>query len=240
MRTSLPVYLPVRIAAGSLFAVLLAGCGGPEEPPPRPVVRKPVPLQAPPAPPALPAAPPPPAVVAPEKGPETGTEFDPAISSSCFSLRTMDHLKADVFINGHLQSKTTCLWSATPNTAFDPKIPVPVWPPPGAKFCGSGLRKRENGAPCSSIELYLSGGQYELEEFAATRATYPHLVDGEQILYVRVDWGGRPRTGALRLRVVGEDGALYRWVDYIAYASEEDENASLFRHALWFYACRPE
>lgn len=152
----------------------------------------------------------------------------------------MDHGKADVYLNGHLESGTTCHWSATANTAFDPKIPVPAWPPPGAKACGSGTRKLDDGTPGPTVELYIEGGHYEQEDFAATRAAYPHLVHGEQILYVRAMFGRSERRGAIRLRVVGQDGALYRWIDYVAWRSEEDENASVFRHALWFYAVRPE
>jgi hypothetical protein len=164
----------------------------------------------------------------PETGPEDGTAFDPALSTPSFTLRTMDHQEAVVWINGHRRGATSALWSATLNTAFDPKIPVPEWPPAGAKGCGKASREG------SAVELRIQGGYYELDDFTAVRVRHPHLVDGEHVLYVRAIWGGLERTGALRLRVVGKDGALYRWTDYTPPSNADDETAMRFSRTLWF------
>jgi len=228
---------------GAAFAatVALAGCGSPEEPPPKPIVGK-SPAPPPPSPAPLPLPPAPDATLSrdPEKAPQAATPDDPSVQSPSYIFRTMDHRPADVFINGHLHGSTAFLWCITANSAFDPKIPVSVWPPPGAKACGSRVRRSDDGTPISTLEIFIDGGHYEQEAFSPLRKQYPHLVDGEHILYLRATWGSSARVGAVRLRVVGKDGALYRWIHYVAYLSDEDENAFLFKRALWFYALRSE
>lgn len=201
-------------------------------PPPNPQAPKPpVPpsIDTPPAPPK--AAPP----REPELGPVAGTANDPAVSTAGYTIRTMDHVKADVFLNGHKHATTPNLWSLTLNTPFDPKVAVDDWPPPGAASVGSAKRTDEDGRYVSSVELWIAGGKHDGEAFKDYLRRYPHLADGEHLLFVWADLQGKKRTGALRVRVVDSGGALYRWVNYLPpVVNEESDAARLFKRALWF------
>jgi hypothetical protein len=146
----------------------------------------------------------------------------------------MDHEKADVFINGHKYAPTPYLWSVTLNTVFDPKVPVEAWPPADAVYVGTAKRHTEDGVYVSTVELWVAGGKYD-EAFPGYRRRYPHLVDGEHLFFVKAKFFSFTRQGALRVRVVGSDGALYRWVDYRPTSLTEDSDAErIFRRALWF------
>jgi hypothetical protein len=93
----------------------------------------------------------------------------------------------------------------------------------------------------SEIDVWVAGGFHDQEAFASFRSVHPHVGTDEQILFIRVRGGGRaPSTGAVRVKLAGRDGALYRWTNYDPVLSQEDENASRFRHTLWFQAARDE
>lgn len=142
-----------------------------------------------------------------------------------FNFRTMDHLKAYVLVNGERVSDTPCLWGYSKSYAFDPRIPVTEWPPKGAAFV----------AAADGVELALEGGLYDLNGQARITKNFPSFEAGEMILYVNTT-----TVGALRLKLVGEDGCPYRYTNYTPLQSDEEETASRFRRAIWFQRERSE
>lgn len=150
-----------------------------------------------------------------------------------FTFRTMDHLKAAVYVNGVLVSDTVCLWGYSPSYPFDPDIPVPVWPPPGAAFIASARQRDPDGGPSSTVQMALAGGVHDAG-LEALRKEFPHLEHADQVLYVQAVIGDTRYQGALRLRVVAPDGTVYRHTAFNPVQSEEAENASLFTRSLWF------
>src|SRR5947209_3069639 len=148
----------------------------------------------------------------------------PANLAPNFTFRTMDHLKAYVIVNGERYSDTSCLWCLSLATVFDSKIPVPEWPPKGAAWIAAATDKDENGAKRSAVEIALEGGLYDVAGQERLKKDYPHLKPGEQILYVKANIAGSERCGALRLRVVGADGANYRYTNFTPIQSMEEEN----------------
>lgn len=224
-----------------ILALALASCSS--EPPEPVVVKKsppkmaaapsPVPLPAPPPP--EPALPPPPAVPKPPPPPEPKVfranvelvleaappqeNTDPGrIYLPAFTIRTMDHEKVDVGVNGYRFSMTSCLWAVHQGLEFDPKIRVPVWPPAGAKYVGA-TRKGEDHA-----EVYIAAGE---------DANAAHLKNGEHVLYVKGRIGFLPMLGALRL-YVGKPGQPYRYTNYNPAMNMESEEASKFARTMWF------
>jgi hypothetical protein len=127
-----------------------------------------------------------------------------------------------------------CLWGFSKAYEFDPRIPVPDWPPKDAAFVAAEQQRGSDGIASSSIELALEGGLYDLAGQARIRKAYPHLEAGEMVLYIRAHWDGTRRQGALRLQVVGEDGTGYRYTNYTPLQSMEDDRSSRFRRAIWF------
>jgi hypothetical protein len=214
-----------------VLALALASCS-PDAPAPAAAPMKPaaeaVPAPEKPAPP-VPATPSPKPMV--EKKEEVGTRIevpvaiplepkkeDPApgqIYLPAFTFRTMDNAAVEVQINGVRLSTTPCPWSISDTIDFDPKIPVPQWPPSGAKLVGTTKRLLDNKQ--GSAELYAAPGEKE----------------GEQILYVDGKIGDRLLRGALRL-YVGTPGKTYRLIDYAPVMDVETEGASRFQRTLWF------
>lgn len=142
-----------------------------------------------------------------------------------FTFRTMDHSHAKVTLNGEELSTTPCLWAITESIEFDPKIPVPEWPPPGAKFIGS-TQSPESAS--SKAELYLSDDR-------SLAAKFPHLAPDECVLYVKGPVRSRELQGALRLQVEG-----HRYTVYTPLVDPEGELASKFLRTLWFERKRSE
>lgn len=151
-----------------------------------------------------------------------------------FTLRTMDHLRADVFVNGERYSDTVCLWSLSLADAFDPRIPVPDWPPKDARWAGSKTGRDQEGEVTSRIEILIGGGLHDDLGQERLKKVFPHLEPGEQVLYVKATIQGTPRRGALRLKLVGRDGSIYRHTEFNPVHSEEDENAARFKNSVWF------
>jgi hypothetical protein len=189
----------------------------------------------------MPAPPPaPPPATAPRKKPAFVPPAympmfqDPQPTTGNFTFRTMDHLKAFVIINGERYSDTSCLWGYSLAYDFDPKIAVPEWPPKGAALAGAATGKDEAGRKTSTIEIAIEGGVYDLAGLERLRKAYPHLAPGEQVLYVKAELHGQCRQGALRLKLVGEDGSFYRYTNYNPVQSMEDETAAIFARSIWF------
>jgi hypothetical protein len=159
---------------------------------------------------------------------------EPAPSTACFTFRTMDHLKSYVIINGERVTETSCLWAYSLAYEFDPKIPVTDWPPKTAGFAGAASTKDERGRIASTIEIAVEGGLYDLAGRDRLKKAYPHLESGEQVLYVNAEIFGQIHRGALRLKLVGEDGTNYRYTNFTPIQSMEEENASLFARSVWF------
>ncbi len=136
----------------------------------------------------------------------------------------MDHRTAVVMLNGEDYTETTGLWTLLATTVFDPKIPVPLWPPPGSRPCGSVARLDEPVETPSTLFLQLALPSPELER------QYPHLQTGDHVLFVK---GGK-RQGAMRLRVEGRDHRIYRWTEYLPIGDEG--NQEVLRRTLWFEA----
>lgn len=168
--------------------------------------------------------------------PACGQE-DPAAPpprTASFTLRTMDHLRADVFVNGERYSETVCLWSLSLSDDFDPRIPVPEWPPKEARWAGSKTGRDQEGEVTSRIEILIEGGLHDDRGQERLKKDFPHLAPGEQVLYVKASIKGTERCGALRLKLAGADGSIYRYTDFTPILSEEDENAARFRNSVWF------
>jgi hypothetical protein len=193
---------------------------------PEPAAVTPAPVPPAPVPPA--PKPPPPPVSKPDSElvlkPAPSQETDPdKIHLPAFTIRTMDHAKVDVGVNGYLVSTTSCLWSVREGLEFDPKIPVPEWPPAGAKYVGVS----RTGA--HEAEVYIAPG---------ADVNLPHLKNGEHVLYVKGKVGGAPLLGALRL-YVGRPGNPYRYIVYNP-MDLESEAAMRFSRTLWFESTKTE
>ncbi len=244
-----------------IFLLLPAACGRepepasppavmikkrPQEPPPAVAIEtlKPVVVRPAPAPPPVPPPPhphpsaplpetpkPKPAFVPPPLKPSTG-QLSPL--SASFTFRTMDHLKAYVLVNGERYSDTVCLWALSQTTEFDPKIAVPDWPPKGAAWVNHAIGRDEEGRKTSTIEFAIDGGLYDLDGQVRLKREVPHLEPGEQVLYVKAEIQGLRRQGALRLKLVGENGRVYRYTNFTPLQSMEDERAAMFGRAVWF------
>jgi hypothetical protein len=147
-----------------------------------------------------------------------------------FSFRTMNHAQVEVFVNGDRLSTTPCLWSIGETIEFDPLIPPPNWPPPGAKFAGTTRRLVDNKAGIA--EVYIA----RADEIQPPLA---HLRDGEHVVYVKGNVGKRKLLGALRLSV-GKAGSVYRYVEYAPVMDSESENTSRFQRTLWFERIKNE
>ena len=238
---------------------MLAACGAEEAPVPEaipvkkpaaatpPVVRAAPPAAAPGMPPPVvvqkkepaPSPEPPPAPPPRKKPPFVPPTYmpvrqDPQPTTANFTFRTMDHLKAFVIVNGERYSDTNCLWGYSLSYDFDPKIAVPQWPPKGAGFAGAATGKDEAGNKVSTIEIAIEGGLYDSAGQERLRKACPHLAPGEQVLYVKAEIQGKLYQGALRLKLVGEDGTIYRHTNYNPVQSMEDETASIFARSIWF------
>ena len=223
------------------LVVALASCSpdAPAPAPPKPLVSN-LPQEPPPTLPPMTAAP----SVTPHKPPcpredndfhvDLAIPLDPwkgeeeplvrRIHLPAFSFRTMDHAQVEVLVNGARLSTTPCLWSIAETIEFDPLIPPPNWPPPGAKFAGTTRRLVDNKAGIA--EVYI----------ARADEIWPpldHLRDGEHVLYVSGNVGKQRLLGALRL-YVGNAGRPYRFVEYSPVMDAESENTSRFQRTLWF------
>jgi hypothetical protein len=123
-----------------------------------------------------------------------------------------------VLINGEELSATLpCMWSITDEIEFDPKIPVPTWPPDDAVVIGSTSHE-ESG----SADLYVARG-----------STLSHLKPNEAVLYVKGRVGNRTLQGGLRVLVEG-----CRYVDYTPLVTPDGDGASKFLRTIWFEPAR--
>ncbi len=127
---------------------------------------------------------------------------DPGLTSPALMFRTLQGAGA-VHLNGQEHGASGCSWSVSRSTAFDPKIPLPSWPPQDAAFLGRWTRLDEQGRAASTLEAWIAGGGFRPEEMKRLRETHAHVVEGEHVLYVRADLGGAVRTGAVRVLVAG-------------------------------------
>jgi hypothetical protein len=152
----------------------------------------------------------------------------------------MDHLKAYVIVNGERVTETSCLWAYSLSYEFDPKIQVTDWPPKTAGFAGASSIKDESGQARSTIEVAIEGGLYDLAGQERLKKAYPHLEPGEQVLSVNAEIFGQRHRGALRLKLVGEDGTIYRYTNFTPIQSMEEENATFFARSIWFQRERSE
>lgn len=214
-----------------VLALALASCTSER---PEPVVKKsppmvaPAPEMNPPAPPPMAKPPPPPSPPEPEvlrvkvdlvlEPPPPRDTDTSRIYLPAFTIRTMNHQQVDVGVNGYKFSTTSCLWSVSEALSFDPKIPVPDWPPAKAKFVGT--TKSAKG----QAEVYIAPG----EDVNAA-----HLKNGEHVLYVKGRIGGLELLGALRV-YVGKPGLPYRYTNYSPVMDMESEGASQFARTMWF------
>jgi hypothetical protein len=206
----------------------------PPAPSPVPKTETPKEMPKPAEMPDLPKSAPPPEKTADVHPPFKPSGNEPTVTTATFTFRTMDHLKACVIVNGERYSETSCLWCLSLQTDLDPKIPVGEWPPKGAAWVGAATGKDENGMTRSTIEIAIEGGRYDLAGQERLKKSYPHLEAGEQVLYVNAEICGKRRRGAVRLKLVGTDGMVYRYTDFSPIQSMEDENASLFARSVWF------
>jgi hypothetical protein len=127
----------------------------------------------------------------------------------------MDHRHAKIFVNGSELTDTPCLWAVTENIEFDPKIPVPAWPPEGARFVGSTQHPKN--------------ARWKADVYLARTDT------DDAVLYVDGAILERPLRGALRLRVEG-----YRYTDYTPLVNPEGEEASRLQRTIWFERIKTE
>lgn len=221
--------------------LLLAGCSDPLPPePPRkpkalPVIATseappPAPLPVPPpAPPPPPPAPAPPAMAflpAAPSGPAAATQ------SPAFHFRTMDASTPLLIVNGRRHAGLPVMWWVSEQTEFDPRIPVPAWPPEGAAYRGRADWISDDGARSSCLELHVAGGRFT--DLDALRKRWPHLDPAEQVLFVKGHVQGRAFQGALRIQVRGADGAVYRYVTYDPSGGDEDPQSARLKRTLWF------
>jgi hypothetical protein len=176
-------------------------------------------MGAPPAPTPTPA--PAPAYISIPSRPR-GSE-DGQTHLAAFALRSVSGRKADVFINGEAYSSLPVLWTITSGIEFDPKIPVEIWPPEGARYAGNTTNLEDRTA--GSAEIYVASGK-------ALEAAYPHLQRGELVLYVRARFPSGVRQGAVRLWT-GRDAPL-RYTGYFPFAAAESDEESRLRRTIWF------
>lgn len=204
-----------------LLSTGLWGCGRREPPAPKPVAAPLSPVPAPPSAGAIPAG----------RLPRTfrSAAATPGASETpqywpSFRFRTMDHRPAILVMNGEDYAELPGLWTITRSTVFDPKIPVPVWPPPGARPCGAVAGLESDFHAPNTLRLFLSQPSSELVK------RYPHLEEGDHVLFVKA----LDCQGALRMRVEGRDHRLYRWTEYLPIGDEGTQEA--LRRTLWFEA----
>lgn len=208
----------MRPVAAAL-CLFLGACG---PPPPAPDAKE---TPAPAAPePSAPVPEPPPVFPAGER------------QSASIVFRTVDGPRATVYLNGEPAVETGGLWSVSESTVFDPAIPVEAWPPPFAQRSARAVKYFDDSRTVvGTIETWVAGGRYPLEPREDSLKRVPHLGAGEQVLYVRAALtGGCIRTGALRVSVVGDDGHVYRHVDFHPPDSEEDPLHHLWTTSVWF------
>lgn len=180
----------------------------PPAPAPTPSVEKEIlelPTRKPPTPPPPKKAPPP--------------DRPDIVHLPAFTFRTIDKGEAVVWVNGQEFSTTPCLWAISEATEFDQKIPVPEWPPAGAKFIGS---TQVAELPNQKAELYLEDRK---DALAGIKGLGPNDI----VLYVKGRAGNTNLQGALRLHVEG-----YRYTIYTPLVDPEGDAASKFLRTLWF------
>ncbi len=138
---------------------------------------------------------------------------NPATRLPSFTLRTVDHARATVSINGAHRG-TTALELSPYALDPDPSHQVDTWPPSGTVGCASYERKGVYG-----IELRIS----------------ERRVEGDHLLYFRMGSARASTAGAVRLRVTGSQGEAYRFVEFTPLdVPPESEFASRFARTLWF------
>lgn len=177
-------------------------------PPPAPLKRRPPP--PPPAPSEEPARPP------------------STVSSPVFTLETREG-SAEVFINGKLAGSTPHRWSVTPDTVFDPNIPVIEWPPAFGRPAAQG-RVLGDGGQWSSMEVWIADGQLAGDALEEFRKRFPQLAPGEHVLFVRAELPGHRLQGALRVRVPGRRAVSYMPTEI----TRESPDFQRWSRAIWF------
>ena len=200
-----------------------AGAPTPATPAPAPAPAPPVsPAPEPPAPPK--PAPPEPATPAPRPPapPPPAPKREPRppgaiakVHLPAFSLRTMDHRAAKVWLNGEEVTETPMRWTVTEAVEFDPKVAVATWPPAGAKYVGATQHPEH--------------ADWNAEVYVSPAGAAAGTAADESLLYVRSTIEGTTRQGALRLRIQG-----YHYENYIPPVSPDSDEASRFLRTLWF------
>jgi len=190
-------------------------------PPPAPAMNPPAPPPKPPTPPEPPKKPPPPP---PEPAPvvvarRTGPPAD--VHLPAFTFRTMEPGTPKIAINGELLGNAPCLWTITNTIEFDPAISVLAWPPENATLIGT-TESKERAFRGSKAEVYLARS-------AGLRERFPHLKEGESVLFVSARLDGVPFQGALRLFVEG-----HHFIDYTPLVNPEGDDASRLLRTFWF------
>lgn len=179
------------------------------------------PRQAPPSPPSTPSTPPTQQEPRPrERVVRTGDEpWDaPTLRLPSFLIKTMDHARVEVTMDGVRRGTTTLEWTPEDLVA-KPATEVGVWPPPGAVPCASIRGQVSYGA-----ELWIAGGLHQ-----------PRLPGGEQILYCRLSSPLASVAASMRLRLQGPDGRVYRYVEFTPVEpGAESDLAIRFARTLWF------
>jgi hypothetical protein len=143
----------------------------------------------------------------------------------------MDHVPADLFINGVRRSATPAYWTVTGRDDFDSFIPVKSWPPEGAV---RGAFARTDDKVTSHIEVWVAGGKYPETEAETVRKRWPQLGPDEQVLFVRYQIGRGHLQGAVRVKMRAADGAVYRHVTFDPSGGDEDPQARRLQSTLWF------
>lgn len=222
------------IRLSMLAAILaLAGCSPKAEEAPQhaPLVKAPAPTPAPlsPIPPVEPGTvppvepvkpvpptpvPPEPAKPAPKRAPRPPGPIA-KVHLPAFTLRTMDHRAAKVWLNGEEVTETPMRWTVTEALEFDPKVAVATWPPAGAKYVGA--------------TQHADHADWSAEVYVSPAGAAAGTAADESLLYVRSTIEGTTRQGALRLRVEG-----YHYENYIPPVNPDGDEASRLLRTLWF------
>jgi hypothetical protein len=141
----------------------------------------------------------------------------------------MDHSTPEIAINGRRHALLPVSWWVSALTDFDPLIPVTTWPPEGAAYRGSAKWVDEDLKRASSLELYIAGGRFT--DLAGLRKRYPHLDPAEHVFFARATIEGKLYQGAVRVKILGPEGAVFRYVTFDPSSSDEDPR---FKRAVWF------
>ncbi len=154
----------------------------------------------------------------------------PLYASPTFTFEILPAGAAEVFLNGERAGKTPFRWFVSPQTEFDPSIPVQEWPPAGTRRAAQGRFRTDEGF-WTSMEVRIAGGKYPGEELEELRRRFPLFQADEHVLFVRAELPGqRVVQGALRLRIPG-----HRFVHYLpTHLTEESPDFQRYSRALWF------